>query len=46
MALSPRNAPEPDPATANSFKLYHYDPTAAGTVIFILLFIATTGLHF
>jgi hypothetical protein len=27
------------------FKFYHYDPTTAGAVIFILLFAATTSLH-
>ncbi|KAH8911194.1 RTA1-domain-containing protein [Coniochaeta sp. PMI_546] len=27
------------------FKFYHYDPTTAGAVIFILLFVGTTCLH-
>ncbi|KAH6879863.1 RTA1 like protein-domain-containing protein [Thelonectria olida] len=30
----------------SSFKLYHYDPTIAGGVIFALLFLSTTLLHF
>lgn len=28
------------------FKLYHYDPTIAGAIIFVLLFLATTSTHF
>lgn len=28
------------------FKLYRYDPSMAGAVIFVLAFIATTALHF
>ena len=28
-----------------SFKLYHYDPTIAGAVVILLLFIVTTVLH-
>jgi hypothetical protein len=28
------------------FKLYRYDPSMAGAVIFVLAFIAATGLHF
>ncbi|KAF5987308.1 RTM1 [Fusarium coicis] len=30
---------------AEEFKLYHYDPTVAGAVIFTILFLATTLLH-
>ncbi|KAF4499652.1 RTM1 [Fusarium agapanthi] len=30
---------------ADEFKLYHYDPTVAGAVIFTILFLATTLLH-
>ena len=30
----------------NPFKLYHYDPTKAGAVIMLLLFLGTTALHF
>ncbi|KAL0934369.1 RTA1 domain protein [Colletotrichum truncatum] len=46
MDLHRRNATEADAAGANPFKLYHYDPTIAGAVIFVLLFLATTILHF
>lgn len=46
MMLTSRDTPDADMAAASTFKLYHYDPTVAGTVIFILLFLATTGLHF
>ncbi|KAH8782678.1 RTA1 protein [Diaporthe sp. PMI_573] len=46
MTLIPRQASEADMAAASPFKLYHYDPTVAGAVIFVLLFIATAGLHF
>ncbi|KAK1140008.1 hypothetical protein N8T08_011004 [Aspergillus melleus] len=28
-----------------TFSFYHYDPTKAGAIIFILLFIATTAMH-
>jgi hypothetical protein len=37
-----------DPAAqpANPFKLYHYDPSIAGAVVVLLLFLATTALHF
>lgn len=45
MMLTPRAAAEANLAAANSFKLYHYDPTVVGAVIFILLFLATTSLH-
>lgn len=31
---------------ASSFKLYHYDPTIAGAVVMLLLFLITTVLHF
>ncbi|KAH6871495.1 RTA1 like protein-domain-containing protein [Thelonectria olida] len=35
------------PSTSqNEFKLYHYDPTKAGSITFVLLFIATTAFHF
>lgn len=27
------------------FKLYHYNPTIAGAVVFVLLFMGTTGFH-
>ncbi|KAK0721773.1 RTA1 like protein-domain-containing protein [Lasiosphaeria miniovina] len=30
----------------NPFKLYHYDPTIAGAVVMLLLFLGTTILHF
>lgn len=46
MTLIPRGATEADLAAANSFRLYHYDPTVAGAVIFVLLFSATTAIHF
>lgn len=29
----------------NPFKLYHYDPTTVGAVLFILLFLGTTAWH-
>ncbi|EEU42503.1 uncharacterized protein NECHADRAFT_93370 [Fusarium vanettenii 77-13-4] len=32
--------------TSSGFKLYHYDPTIPGAVIFLLLFLATTAFHF
>lgn len=44
--LVPRDSTEADLAAANSFRLYHYDPTIAGAVIFVLLFSATTAIHF
>ncbi|KAJ4211333.1 hypothetical protein NW759_012534 [Fusarium solani] len=31
---------------SGGFKLYHYDPTIPGAVIFMLLFLATTAFHF
>jgi hypothetical protein len=34
-----------DDAAEPIFKLYHYDPTIAGAVIFVLLFIGTTSFH-
>lgn len=46
MSATPPNATEVDQADQSIFKLYHYDPTVAGAVIFVLLFIATTGFHF
>lgn len=46
MLLIPRDATEADLAAASSFRLYHYDPTIAGAVIFVLLFSATTAIHF
>jgi hypothetical protein len=46
MALILRAMSAEEIAAASSFKLYHYDPTIAGAVIFVLLFLATTGLHF
>lgn len=30
---------------AEEFRLYHYDPTVVGAVIFTILFLATTLLH-
>jgi len=30
----------------NPFRLYHYDPTIAGAVVMLLLFLSTTVLHF
>ncbi|KAK3303867.1 RTA1 protein [Chaetomium strumarium] len=30
----------------NPFKLYHYDPSIAGAVVVLLLFLGTTALHF
>jgi hypothetical protein len=39
--------PRDDASTAEPiFKLYHYNPSIAGAVIFVLLFVGTTGLHF
>ncbi|KAM5345677.1 hypothetical protein ACJ41O_011538 [Fusarium nematophilum] len=37
-----------DRSTSNEseFKLYHYNPTIAGGVIFVILFLVTTALHF
>ncbi|KAI8664962.1 hypothetical protein LRP88_14536 [Fusarium phalaenopsidis] len=37
-----------DPAAdaGATFSLYHYDPTIAGGVVFALLYLATSGLHF
>ncbi|GKT47198.1 protein RTA1 [Colletotrichum spaethianum] len=46
MDLARRNATEADPAAQNPFKLYHYDPTIAGAVIFVFLFLGTTVFHF
>ncbi|WQF85843.1 Putative RTA-like protein [Colletotrichum destructivum] len=40
-----QNASEAGAAEANPFKLYHYDPSIAAAVIFVLLFLATTLLH-
>ncbi|TDZ48376.1 Protein RTM1 [Colletotrichum trifolii] len=45
MASASQNATGPAVAAESSFKLYHYDPTVAGAVIFVLLFLATTTLH-
>jgi hypothetical protein len=28
------------------FKLYHYSPSLAAAMIFLLLFVGTTGMHF
>jgi hypothetical protein len=39
-----RQDPSTQPAT--TFRLYHYDPTKAGAIILLLLFLATTALHF
>ncbi|OHF01553.1 RTA1 protein [Colletotrichum orchidophilum] len=46
MDLVRRNATEADLAAQNSFKLYHYDPTIVGAVIFILLFLGSSLFHF
>lgn len=46
MTLTPRTATEADLDAANQFRLYHYDPTVVGAIIFVLLFLATTALHF
>jgi hypothetical protein len=35
-----------DSSQPGDFKLYRYDPSMAGAVIFVLAFIATTALHF
>ncbi|OLN88264.1 Protein RTM1-like protein 1 [Colletotrichum chlorophyti] len=35
-----------DAMVENPFKLYHYDPTIAGAVICVLLFLGTTLFHF
>lgn len=37
---------EADAGDAGGFKLYHYDPTIPGGVVFVLLFLCTTILHF
>jgi hypothetical protein len=37
--------PRQDDAAGPVFKLYHYDPTIAGAVIFVLLFVGTTFFH-
>jgi hypothetical protein len=44
MYLSIRQDPTPQPE--NPFKLYHYNPSIAGAVVVLLLFLATTALHF
>ncbi|KZL66851.1 RTA1 domain protein [Colletotrichum tofieldiae] len=46
MDLVRRNATEADSAAQSSFKLYHYDPTIVGAVIFVLLFLGTSLFHF
>jgi hypothetical protein len=38
--------PRHDDAAQPVFKLYHYNPTIAGAVIFVLFFLGTTCLHF
>ncbi|OHW97543.1 RTA1 domain protein [Colletotrichum incanum] len=35
-----------DAMVENPFKLYHYDPTITGAIIFMLLFLGTTLFHF
>ncbi|KFY22935.1 hypothetical protein V493_06229 [Pseudogymnoascus sp. VKM F-4281 (FW-2241)] len=30
---------------ASEFRFYHYDPSMAGAVVFVILFLATTSLH-
>ena len=37
--------PRQDDVAEPVFKLYHYDPTTAGAVIFVLLFLGTTCFH-
>lgn len=34
------------PQEPSPFKMYHYDPTIAGAVVMLLLFLATTLWHF
>ncbi|KAK1566122.1 RTA1 protein [Colletotrichum navitas] len=46
MDLIVRDASAADASEASAFKAYHYDPTIAGAVVFVLLFLATTILHF
>ncbi|KAH0419613.1 hypothetical protein CcaCcLH18_14346 [Colletotrichum camelliae] len=46
MDLFVRDASAADMSEAAVFKLYHYDPTVAGAVVFVFLFLATTILHF
>ncbi|KAF4847786.1 Protein RTA1 [Colletotrichum siamense] len=41
-----RDTSAADMSQAAVFKLYHYDPTVAGAVVFVFLFLATTILHF
>ncbi|OHW90248.1 RTA1 domain protein [Colletotrichum incanum] len=45
MGLARRNATEADLEAQNPFKLYHYDPTIVGAVIFVLLFLGTSLFH-
>ncbi|KAH7268032.1 hypothetical protein FSOLCH5_008447 [Fusarium solani] len=44
MSLFHRADPAADAGA--TFSLYHYDPTIAGGVVFALLYLATSGLHF
>jgi hypothetical protein len=46
MYLAIREDAAAQPAAANPFKFYHYDPSKAGAIIVALLFFATTALHF
>lgn len=46
MDLIVRDTSASDMSEAAVFKLYHYDPTVAGAVVFVFLFLATTILHF
>ncbi|KAF9872460.1 rta1 domain protein [Colletotrichum karsti] len=46
MGLSHRDTAAPEQTAGDVFKLYHYDPTIAGAVIFVFLFLGTTLLHF
>ncbi|KAH8663894.1 RTA1 like protein-domain-containing protein [Ilyonectria robusta] len=46
MYLFDREGQAPEEGAGAVFKLYHYDPTIAGGVVFVLLFTGTTLLHF
>ncbi|KAM0740583.1 hypothetical protein ACQRIT_005767 [Beauveria bassiana] len=46
MDVQLREATADEASFESPFKLYHYDPTTAGAMIFVLLFSATTILHF
>lgn len=46
MYLFDREAQAPEEGATAVFKLYHYDPTIAGGVVFVLLFTGTTLFAF